>query len=166
MPSPITGATKDRKEGLDMAERKHAEQLLHRFGARDTRTAEPEETDGLTREHQTNAQAFALSVVFKDGRRKQTFPWSMYGGHEWTDDGDTESLTAMFGERALIVRGYRLEQLDREMSLGKRAGLRQHTSKQVEAMLQEDGAEPIIAEIEVFPEFHGMVAELKGEREK
>jgi hypothetical protein len=149
-----------------MAERKHAEQLLHRFGARDTRTAEPEETDGLTREHQTNAQAFALSVVFKDGRRKQTFPWSMYGGHEWTDDGDMESLTALFGERGLIGRGYRLGELDREMSLGKRAGIRQHTSKQVDAMLQEDGNEPIIAEIEVFPSFQEMVAVLKGEQDK
>ena len=149
-----------------MAERKHAEQLLHRFGARDVRATEPEEADGLTKEHQTNAQAFALSVVFKDGRRKQTYPWSMYGGHEWTDDGDMESLTAMFGERGLIVRGYRLGELDREMSMGKRAGLRQHTSKQVEAMLQEGGNEPIIAEIEVFPSFQEMVAVLKGEHER
>jgi len=149
-----------------MAERKHAEQVLHRLGARDTRTPEPQEADGLAREHQTNAQAFALSVVFKDGRRKQTFPWSMYGGHEWTDDGDMESLTAMFGERALIVRGYRLGELDRDMSLGKRAGLRQHTSKQVELMLQNDGSEPIIAEIEVFPSFQKMVAVLKGEHDK
>jgi hypothetical protein len=149
-----------------MAERKHAEQLLHRFGAKVPVASEPEQSDGLTKEHQTNAQAFALSVVFKDGRRKQTFPWSMYGGHEWTDDGDMESLTALFGERGLIVRGYRLSELDRDMSLGKRAGLRQHTSKQVEAMLQEDGNEPIIAEIEVFPELQEMVAMLKGELEK
>ncbi|MGH7970484.1 MAG: hypothetical protein ACREIC_17300 [Limisphaerales bacterium] len=149
-----------------MAERKHAEQLLQRLGARDTRTAEPEETDGLTKEHQTNAQAFALSAIFKGCRRKQTFPWSMYAGHEWTDDGDMESLTALFGERALIVRGYRLGELDRDMSLGKRAGLRQHTSKQVEAMLLEDGNEPIIVEIEVFPSFQEMVALLKGEQEK
>jgi hypothetical protein len=149
-----------------MAERKHAEQLLHRFGARASVAHEPEDADGLTKEHQTNAQAFALSVVFKDGRRKQTFPWSMYGGHEWTDDGDMESLTAMFGERALIVRGYLLGELDRDISLGKRAGIRQHTSKQVEAMLQEDGNEPIIAEIEVFPSFQEMVTKLKGGQEK
>ena len=149
-----------------MAERKHAEQLLHRVGARASVTPEPEETDGIAKEHQTNAQAFALSVVFKDGRRKQTFPWSMYGGHEWTDDGDMESLTALFGEWGLIIRGYRLGELDRDMSLGKRAGLRQHTSKQVEAMLQEDGNEPIIAEIEVFPSLQEMVIALKGEQEK
>ncbi len=148
-----------------MAERKHAEQLLHRFGARAS-APEPEEAGSLTKEHQTNAQAFALSVVFKDGRRKQTFPWSMYGGHEWTDDGDMESLTAVFGERGLIVRGYRLAELDRDMSMGKRAGRRQHTSKQVEVMLQEDGNEPIIAEIEVFPELQEIVAILKGEQEK
>jgi hypothetical protein len=149
-----------------MAEHKHAEQVLHRLGARDTRIADPQDTDGLTKEHQSSAQAFALSVVSKDGRRKQTFPWSMYGGHEWTDNGDKESLTAMFGERGFTVRGYRLSQLDREMSMGKRAGLRQHTSKQVEAMLQEEGTEPIIADIEVFPAFDEMVAIMKGEREK
>jgi hypothetical protein len=149
-----------------MAERKHAEQVLHRFGARASAAPEVEEAGGLTKEHQTNAQAFALSVVFKDGRTKQTFPWAMYAGHEWTDDGDMESLTALFGERGLIVRGYRLNELDRDMSMGKRAGLRQHTSKQVEAMLQEDGNEPIIAEIEVFPSLQEMVALLKGEQEK
>jgi hypothetical protein len=65
----------------------------------------------------------------------------------------------------LIVRGYRLSELDRDMSMGKRAGLRQHTSKQVEAMLQEDGNEPIIAEIEVFPSFQDVVAVLKAEQE-
>ena len=149
-----------------MAERKHAEQLLHRFGARASAVPEAEEADGLTKEHQTNAQPFALSVVFKDGRRKQTFPWAMYAGHEWTDDGDMESLTALFGERGLIVRGYRLNELDRDMCLGKRAGLRQHTSKQVEAMLQEEGNEPIIAEIEVFPELKELAMLLKGERER
>lgn len=149
-----------------MAERKHAEQLLHRFGARAPEAPESEEAGGLTKEHQTNAQAFALSVVSKDGRRKQTFPWAMYAGHEWTDDGDMESLTALFGERGMIVRGYRLGELDRDMSLGKRAGIRQHTSKQVEAMLQEDGNEPIIAAIEVFPSFQEMVTALKGEKER
>jgi hypothetical protein len=83
----------------------------------------------------------------------------------WTDDGDMESFKALFGERGLIVRGYRLGELDRDMSLGKRAGLRQHTSK-VESMLLEDGNEPIIAEIEVFPSIQEMVKTLKGDQEK
>jgi len=43
-------------------------------------------------------------------------------------------------ECGLIVRSYGLGELDRDMSLGKRAGLRQHTSKQVELMLQNDGS--------------------------
>jgi hypothetical protein len=76
-----------------------------------------------------------------------------------------ESFKALFGERGLIVRGYRLGELDRDMSLGKRAGLRQHTSK-VESMLLEDGNEPIIAEIEVFPSIQEMVKTLKGDQEK
>lgn len=149
-----------------MGERKHAEQLLNRLGARNAATPEPEEADGLIKEHQTGGQAFALSVVFKDGRKRQTFPWSMYGGHEWTDDGEMERLTAMFGERGLTVHGYRLGELDRDMTLGKRAGIRQHTSKQVDAMLHEDGTEPVIAEIEAFPSFQDMVTVLKGEHER
>ena len=64
-----------------------------------------------------------------------------------------ESLTAMFGGRAPMVHGYRLGEVDRDMGLGKRAGLWQHTSKQVELILQNHGSEPIIAEIEVFPSF-------------
>lgn len=116
-----------------------------------------------TREHQTNAQAFALSVVFKDRRRRQSFPWSMYGGHEWTDDGDIETIAVLFGERGFIVRGYRFAALDRDLSLGKRASIREHTKAQVDSMLAEEGEEPIILSVETFPPFPELLASLKGE---
>ena len=72
-----------------MAEVKRSgEELLRKLTGK---SAEPHDDEaGLTREHRSNAQAFALSVVFKDRRRRHTFPWSMYGGHEWTDDGDID----------------------------------------------------------------------------
>jgi len=51
------------------------------------------------------------------------------------------------------------------MTLGERASLRQHTSKQVDLMLHDDGSDPIIAEIEVFPSFQEIVRALRREQE-
>jgi hypothetical protein len=139
--------------------------LLRKFAARDAGAQEDADSDGMTREHQTNAQAFALSVVFKDRRRRQSFPWSMYGGHEWTDDGDLETIAMLFGERGCIVRGYRFAALDRDLSLGKRASIREHTKAQVDSMLAQEEDEPIIVSIETFPPFPELVASLKGEEQ-
>lgn len=89
----------------------------------------------------------------------------MYGGHEWTDDGDIETLAVLFGERGCIVRGYRFASLDRDLSLGKRASIREHTKAQVESMLAEEGDEPIIVSVETFPGFPELLVSLKGEEE-
>jgi len=147
-----------------MAEAKRVSgELLRKFARREADADEDE--GGLTREHQTNAQAFALSVVFKDRRRRQTFPWSMYGGHEWTDDGDIENIIVLFGERGCVVRGYRFASLDRDLSLGKRASIREHTKAQVDSMLADEGDEPIIVQVETFPGFPQLVSLIKGEDE-
>jgi hypothetical protein len=153
-----------------MAEVKHAsEEMLRRV----TETsAAPDDNKGrLTREHQTNVQAFSLTVLFKDRRRRETFPWSMYGGHKWTDDGDVETITVLFGERGCIVRGYRFDDLDRELSLGKRASISEHTKAQVQSMLAEEAKEAkeameaVILSVETFPAFPQLVAEIKGDDE-
>jgi hypothetical protein len=145
-----------------MAEGKHAgEELLRKLTVRNA--APQEDEDGLTREHQTNVQAFSLTVVFKDRRRREAFPWSMYGGHDWTDDGDIETIAVLFGERGCIVRGYRFAALDRDLSLGKRASIREHTKAQVESMLAVEADEPIILSVETFPPFPQLLAEIKGE---
>jgi hypothetical protein len=144
-----------------MGEANHAD-LLRRFTARNTEIR-GDDADGITREHQANVQAFALSVVFKDHRKRQTFAWSMYSGHEWTDDGTIETIVVLFGERGCKVRGYRLAALDRELSLGKRAAIREHTRAQAESLLVAEGEEPIIISIETFPEFDEMLAHIRGE---
>ena len=150
-----------------MAEAKRvSEELLRKFAPRNADATADKSEDGLTREHQTNMQAFALSVIFKDRRRRQSFPWSMYGGHEWTDNGDMETIAIIFGERGCIVRGYRFAVLDRDLSLGKRASIREHTKAQVESMLAGEGEEPIIASIETFPPFPELVGSLKGEEQE
>jgi hypothetical protein len=89
----------------------------------------------------------------------------MYGGHEWTDDGEMEAIAILFGERGCIVRGYRFAVLDHDLSLGKRASIREHTKSQVESILAEEGDEPIIVSIETFPPFPELVASIKGEEE-
>jgi hypothetical protein len=117
-----------------------------------------------TRERQGNSEAFSLQVKFKDGRRKQSFPWALYGGHEWTDEDGMECLTALFGLRVLIVRGYHFESLDRDLTLGKLTSIRQHNSHQVQ-LLKHENAEsvPVIVEIEAYPNYRQIVAEMKGE---
>jgi len=143
-----------------MHEARHAGgQLLRKFAPRSADAHEDE--SGVTREHQTNAQAFALTVVFKDQRRRQSFPWSMYSGHEWTDDGDVETIVSLFGERGCIVRGYRFKTLDRDLSLGKLASIREHTKAQVESMTRTEEDEPVIVSIETFPPFPELVEALQ-----
>jgi hypothetical protein len=145
-----------------MAEAKRAgEELLQRL------TGKKEEAEAaLTRERQINAQSFSLSVAWKNPRRRQSFPWSMYGGHEWTDDGDMETIAVIFGERGCIVRGYRFAVLDHDLKMGKCSSIREHTKAQVETMLASEGEEPIIVSIETFPPFPELVASIKGEEEQ
>jgi hypothetical protein len=145
-----------------MAEAKRAgEELLQRL------TGKKEEAEAaLTRERQINAQSFSLGVAWKNPRRTESFPWSMYGGHEWTDDGDMESISVIFGERGCTVRGYRLGVLDHDLRVGKCSAIREHTKAQVEMMLAGEGEEPIIVSIETFPPFPELVASIKGEEEQ
>src|SRR5580704_6132261 len=89
-----------------------------------------EEEHTVTRERQGNSEAFSLEVKFKDGRRKQTFPWALYAGHEWTDEDGMECLTVLFGIRVLIIRGYNFEPLNRDLTMGKLTSIRQLNSHQ------------------------------------
>ncbi|MGA7081388.1 MAG: hypothetical protein WBQ43_05060 [Terriglobales bacterium] len=148
-----------------MAEAKRAgEELLRHLTGKKGGEAQDGES-GQTREHQPNVQSFSLSVIWKNPRRRESFPWSMYGGHEWTDDGDMESIGILFGERGCVVRGYRFTKLEHEVTLGKRVSIREHTKAQVESMLSEEGDEPIIVSIETFPPFRLLLASVKGDDE-
>jgi hypothetical protein len=128
---------------------------------------ETDATNNGTRERQANAGAFGLEVIFKDGRRRQSFPWSHYAGHEWTDDGGLECLTVLFGMHVLIIRGHNFESLNRDLALGKRASIRQHNGHQVQ-LLQAENADnlPVIVEIEAHPNYRQIVGELKGDDER
>jgi len=115
--------------------RKFAESVMARTGrANAEERRETEDENSTTRERQGNSEAFSLEVKFKDGRRKQTFPWVHYGGHEWTDEDGMECLTVLFGMRVLIIRGYNFEALHRDLNLGKVTSIRQHNSHQVQLL--------------------------------
>jgi len=134
-----------------------------KFAANNAEAHEDEAAEGMSREYQANVQAFALTLIYKDQRRRKTFPWSIYGGHDWFDDGDMETIVARFGEGGLAVRGYRFALLERDLDLGRRSSIREHTTAQVESMLATDGDEPIIVSIETFADFEAMPASLKGD---
>lgn len=124
-------------------------------------------SDSATRERQGNSDAFSLEVKFKDGRRKQTFPWALYAGHEWTDEEGMECLTVLFGMRVLIIRGYNFELLNRDLAMGKLTSIRQHNSHQVQLLTNENAENiPVIVEVEAYPNYRQIVAELKGDNER
>lgn len=142
-----------------------AESVMARAGRAAADDREEQAAESIsTRERQGNSEAFSLQVKFKDGRRKQSFPWALYGGHEWTDEDGMECLTVLFGLRVLILRGYHFESLDRDLSLGKLTSIRQHNSHQVQ-LLKHENAENIavIVEIEAYPNYRQIVAEMKGD---
>lgn len=149
---------------LEAKQKSFAETVMAR-GARGVDDRDDQEAQSAsTRERQGNSEAFSLEVKFKDGRRKQTFPWALYGGHEWSDEGGMECLTVLFGLRVLILRGYNFETLNRDLNLGKLTSIRQHNSHQVQ-LLRHENAEsvPVIVEIEAYPNYRQIVAEMKGE---
>src|SRR5580658_5957840 len=111
-----------------------------------------EEEHTVTRERQGNSEAFSLEVKFKDGRNRQIFPWALYAGHEWSDEDGMECLTVLFGMRVLVIRGYNLESLNRDLCLGKLSSLRQHNSHQVQLLKKENAEDvPVVVEIEAYP---------------
>ena len=124
-------------------------------------------TDSTTRERQGNSDAFSLEVKFKDGRRKQTFPWALYAGHEWSDEDGMECLTVLFGMRVLIIRGYNFEPLNRDLTMGKLTSIRKHNSHQVKLLTNQNTENiPVIVEIEAYPNYRQIVAEMKGDNER
>lgn len=124
------------------------------------------ESDGPAKEHQPNAQPNGLTVRRNDGRRNETFAWSMYGGHDWDDDGDMERIIALFGPRTLALRGYRFEELDKDMSRGKRTSLVQRSPREAQQLLSSPGNDPIVVEVESYPRFVNLLLAMREEEKE
>src|SRR5271170_336296 len=130
--------SQEERTGSVMPEAKQksfAESVIGRTGRNPVSERDETGTESAgTRDRQGNSEAFSLEVKFKDGRRKQVFPWALYAGHEWTDEGGMECLTVLFGIRVLIVKGYNFDSLNRDLCLGKRTSIVQHNSHQVQLL--------------------------------
>lgn len=124
------------------------------------------ESDAPAKEHQPNAEPNGLTVRRNDGRRNETFAWSMYGGHDWDDDGDMERIIALFGPRTLALRGYRFEELDKQMSRGRRTNLIQRSAREAQQLLTVPGNDPIVVEVESYPSFVNLLLTMRAEEEE
>lgn len=143
----------------DTKARSFAETLL-----RDQRDV-PANDDASDRERQLGAQAFTLRVKYSDNRRIEGFPWAHYTGYQWSDDADAkERLTLMFGARAIVIEGYRLRNLLREIDDGRRRHLVElgETEARLAAQKPEEN-DAVIASVKSFPDFEEMLKEIKGE---
>jgi hypothetical protein len=123
-----------------------------------------EDAKGFTSERQHSAQSFNLNVDWRDGRRKEGFAWSHYAGYRWLDDGDTEKLAVLFGERALEIEGHNLGVLVAEIRDGQLNGIKELASGQGRLLRQANpDNQPIILGVKSYPDFDDILMEIKGE---
>ena len=142
-----------------------AETLLKNTGRGLTAQNDDTET-ASTKERQHAAQAFGLRIKFKDGRRTQGFSWAHYGGSEWADEGDHETITLIFGISVLTVVGFNLSVLIRSIDEGQLKAIRELSSVQADALRnQNPDNEPIIIRVQCDPPFKDIVKAMKGEDE-
>jgi hypothetical protein len=126
-------------------------------------TETPRNGDASDKEWQ-KVQAFTLRAELGDGRGVEGFPWAHYGGYRWTDEGEKEVLTLLFGGRALRIEGYNLRILLREIDDGRRRLIK--AMSEPEAKLALYGGErekALITGVKAYPDFEEIVREIKGE---
>jgi hypothetical protein len=125
--------------------------------------------DNSGRKRHTSAgagtQAFTLRADFKDGRKKRGTAWSHFSDYEWNDEGDIETLTIIFGDRIVTMRGFNLLVLVREIDEGKLKTFEELVSAEAKMLRENPDDEAVVVNVEIFPEFKELVQEIKGERE-
>lgn len=143
-----------------MQDKGFAEKLLERGVS----ALGPSDDEARTKARQLNA--FGLGIRFKDGRSGEGFSWADYRGYRWEDLGENERVIVIFGARVLIVLGYNLDVLVRDIEHGQLAAIREHSSRQVTQLRNENpNNEPIIVSIETAPRFEEIVREIQGEND-
>jgi hypothetical protein len=123
------------------------------------------EGDDVDKERQHGITAFTLRVKYRNGRRIEAFAWSHYAGYQWTALADgQERLTLLFGTRAVIIEGCRLESLLREINEGRRRTIAEMTEPEARLALAEgERDKPVVSRISVKPDFEEIVKEIAGE---
>lgn len=126
-----------------------------------------EEKRSFGSERQLTAQAFNLHVEKRDGRHAEGFPWSLYGGYSWNDEGEHERLVVLFGGRAVEIEGHHLGVLINEIREGQLNLIRELTTSQGTLLAHENpNGEPVITSVKMWPDFEDMLKEIKGEDER
>jgi hypothetical protein len=125
-----------------------------------------EEGASYTKERQHTAQAFNLHVERRDGRHSEGFPWSLYSGYDWKDEGERERLIVLFGARALEIEGHRLTILTEQIREGQLNGIRELVSRQA-TLLEHDNPDdqPVIMSVKSYPDIQEILKEIKGEED-
>jgi len=149
-----------------------AEALLDGKATKTTDEAQDDPAKGFTKEWQHAAQAFSLRLWFKDGRRSEGLPWTLYSGDDWQDGeaGKPERLTLTFGTRVVMVEGYNLKRLVEQVDEGHLKSIREHDSKEVALIRNERPSDPAevkaaITKVVVEPPFEELVSAIrKGEK--
>jgi hypothetical protein len=123
-----------------------------------------DEKASFTSERQHTAQAFNLHVERRDGRRAEGFAWSHYTGYQWTDEGESERLVVIFGQRAVEFKGHNLGVLVGEIREGQLNSIRELASGQATKLERGNpDNQPVIAEVRSYPDFEEILREIKGE---
>lgn len=124
--------------------------------------------DGYGKER-PGVQAYCLRIGYKEGRRAEGVPWTLFSGHCWDDTGRLEQLTLLFTSRVVTVQGLHLGRFVDLLSDGQLRHLDEHDSREVE-LLREENAErprgqkrPVVMSIQVAPPFADVVREILGE---
>lgn len=104
-------------------------------------------------------QATTLRLWFKDGRRSLGFPWMLYAGDEWVDQGKNlpERLMLFFGEKTITVTGFHLRALLETLDEGGLQVIREHDTQEIDLLRAQNAKQksdhtPIIVRIQVLQE--------------
>lgn len=123
---------------------------------------------GSTRERAT-VQPFSLSVRSKDGRTAQGLAWMHFDGYDYQDEGRSEHLVLIFGNRVVDVQGWHLWRLVEQIDEGQLKAIQEHNSREVDLLRTENAGSvrghqrPVIVSISVTPPFAETAHEIRGD---
>jgi hypothetical protein len=114
-----------------------------------------------------HVQAFSLRVDSRDGRAVEGFAWAHYSGYRLVDNEDgSETLALAFGQRAVVVHGYNLRIILREIDEGRRRRIKPKPEAEIKLALHSGEKEKeLISRVECLPAFDKILSEIKGEED-
>lgn len=121
---------------------------------------------GMTSERQHTGRSYSLRVKSKDGRTADGFPWALFNGYRWNDNGKAETLVILFSNRAITITGEHLLRLADELDDEQLKGVQEHNPVEAELLRAENRnaktgeLQPIILSVSAEPRFEELVNQL------